>query len=291
VHQQRHSPRLHPRGAEYCPTLRGLIPGDPRRTSKGLAADRVAEVVRGLQFAARRLPLVQAGDDGHSWNVRTLLESTGTPFSVAQYEKRGVIFRQGDACDRVLHIEQGRVRLAGTTSAGKEATCGLLETGAFLGEDALGGQAVRRLTATAITAAEVLVVEQAQMIRLLHTQPAVLDRFIAHILARSIRLEADLTDQLLNCCEHRLARTLLVLAGCDERRLRRRPLPDVSQAVIAEMVGTSRSRVNTLMGKFRKLGFIEAETGVFLVNPSLLQVVNDSHRGIAEPRHSYRDGR
>ena len=224
---------------------------------------------------------MQPQNDRHPRDVRALLEATQTTFSAAGYEPRAVIFLQGDPCDSVMHIEKGCVRLAVTARSGKEATCGLLGTGAFLGEEALGGQAVRRQTATAMTATEVLVVAKAQMIWLLRTQPAVADRFIAHILARNIRLEADLTDQLLNSSEQRLARTLLVLADCDERRPSRRVLPRVSQQIIAEMIGTTRSRVNAFMGKFKKLGFIEENGGVLLVTPSLLNVVHDGHGGVS----------
>lgn len=218
---------------------------------------------------------MQAQNDHHMWQVRALLEATQTPFSVAGYTPQAVIFRQGDPCDSVMHIEKGRVRLGVTARSGKEAICGLLGRGAFLGEEALAGQTVRRQTATAMTATEVLVVAKAQMIRLLRTQPAVADRFIAQILARNIRLEADLTDQLLNSGERRLARTLLTLADCDERHPRRCALPSVSQEIIAEIVGTTRSRVNALMGKFKKLGFIEEVGGVLLVTPALRRVVHD----------------
>ena len=223
---------------------------------------------------------MQSPNDHHVWQVRALLEATQTPFSVAGHRPRSVIFRQGDRCDSVMHIEKGRVRLGVTARSGKEAICGLLGMGAFLGEEALAGQSVRRQTATAMTATEVLVVAKAQMIRLLRTQPAVADRFIAHILARSIRLEADLTDQFLHSGERRLARMLLLLADCDERHPRRCALPSVSQEIIAEMVGTTRSRVNALMGKFKKLGFIEEAGGVLLVTPALLRVVHDDDDGV-----------
>jgi len=212
---------------------------------------------------------MQPQKDRRPLNVRALLESTGTPFAVAAYEQRAVIFFQGDACDSVMHIEKGRVRLAVTAPSGREAICGLLGTGAFLGEEALAGYAVRRQTAVAMTASEVLVVAKAQMLRLLRTQQEISDRFIAHILARHTRLEADLTDQLLHSSEQRLARTLCVLAGCDERRPCRAVLPDVSQEIIAEIVGTTRSRVNAFMGRFKKLGFIEEDGGVLQVTPSL----------------------
>ena len=215
------------------------------------------------------------------WNVRDLLQSTGTPFAVADYRRHAVIFSQGGACDSVMHIEKGRVRLAVTTPSGRQAICGLVETGGFMGEEALAGHAVRRQTATAVTATQVLVVAKAHMILLLHTQHAISDRFIAHVLARNVRLEDDLTDQLLSSSEQRLARTLLVLAARDEQRPSRWVLPDVSQEVIAEMVGTTRSHVNSFMSKFKKLGFIEEDGGVLQVNPGLLHIVHDGGGGVS----------
>ena len=139
---------------------------------------------------------MQVQNDRHSWNVRALLESTATPFTIADYGPRAAIFRQGDPCDSVMHIERGRVWLAVTARNGKEAICGLLDTGAFLGEEALTGGVERRQSATAMTATQVLVVAKAHMIRLLRTQPGLLDRFIAHLVGRNIRLEDNLTEQL-----------------------------------------------------------------------------------------------
>jgi CRP/FNR family transcriptional regulator, cyclic AMP receptor protein len=221
---------------------------------------------------------MQFQNDRPPWYVRALLESTATPFTIADYGPRAAIFRQGDPCDRVMHIERGRVWLAVTARSGKEAICGLLGTGAFLGEEALTGCGERRQSATAMTATQVLVVAKAHMIRLLRTQPGLLDRFIAHLLARNIRLEANLTDQLLYSSEQRLAHMLLVLANCDERRPRRCGLPQLPQEILAEMVGITRSRVNVFMGKFKTLGFIEENSGVLNVNPARLHVVDDGDR-------------
>lgn len=219
--------------------------------------------------------------DRHRRSLPALLESAGTPFTVARYAPGGFIFFQGDPSDSVLHIARGCVRLAVTACSGKEVICGLLRTGAFLGEEALLGHAVRRQTAIAMTATQVLVIAKEQMLRLLRAQPAISDRFIAHLLARAIRLEADLADQLLNSAELRLAHALLTLAGCDARRPRRRVLPDVPQEMIAAMVGTTRSRVSAFMGKFKKLGFIEEAGGVLHVHPSRLHIVRDGDQGIA----------
>jgi len=177
-----------------------------------------------------------------------------------------------------MYVETGRVRLVVTAASGKEAICGLLEPGAFLGEEILGAPGVRRQTATAMTETEVLVVGTAQMRRLVREEPGIADRFVAHLLSRHTRLEVDLTDQLLSSSEQRLARTLMVLAGCDERRPCRCVLPDVSQEVIAEMVGTTRSRVNFFIGAFKKRGLIEKDGGVIRVDPVRLQAVHDGRR-------------
>jgi CRP-like cAMP-binding protein len=201
-------------------------------------------------------------------HMRDLLESSEIPFATAQFARRKTVFRQGDFSDDVLHIESGGVLLAVSTRSGKEAICGVLGIGAFLGEEALIGHSVRRQTAIAVTATEVLVIGKAHMLQLLRAQPAIAERFIGHLLRRRIRLETDLTDQILFSAEQRLAHTLLVLAGCDERRSCRGVLPRMSQEVIAEMVGTTRSRVNSFMRKFKKTGFIEEDGGVLYVRTS-----------------------
>jgi CRP/FNR family transcriptional regulator, cyclic AMP receptor protein len=222
--------------------------------------------------------MTQPQHDRRTWSIRALLESTETPFAIAEYRPRAVIFLQGDRCDSVMHIESGRVWLAVTARSGKEAICGLLGTGAFLGEEALVGRGERPQSATAMTTTRVLVIAKSDMSRLLRTQPGLMDRFAAHLIARNTRLEANLTDQLLNSSEERLAHVLLALASCDQRRPHRCALPDLPQEIIAEMVGTTRSRVNIFMGKFRKLGFIEEISGVLHVNPGRLHVVHDGDR-------------
>jgi CRP/FNR family cyclic AMP-dependent transcriptional regulator len=164
------------------------------------------------------------------------------------------------------------VKLSVVSETGKEAVVGVLGAGDFLGEGALAGQPIRLATATAMAASRVLVVPKRQMIRLLHQQHALSDRFIAHMLARNIRLEEDLVDQLFNASEKRLARTLLLLARYGKPDGPRHVLPRISQEVLAEMVGTTRSRVNFFMNKFRKLGFIEYN-GSLKVHRALLSVV------------------
>jgi CRP/FNR family transcriptional regulator, cyclic AMP receptor protein len=213
-------------------------------------------------------------DDRPPYGLHALLQSAGTPRSIGRYRPGAVIFLQGEACKNVLHIEKGRVRLSITSASGQEAVCGLLQAGAFLGEEVLDGHSVRH-TATALTPTEVLEVAKPHMIRLLRTEQAISDRFIAHVLARHTDLEADLTEQLLHSSEQRLARTLVVLAGCDERRPCRCALPPISQQIIAEVVGTSRSRVNVIMGRLKKVGLLEVEDDGLHITPALLRIVAD----------------
>lgn len=206
-----------------------------------------------------------------SLNTRGKLTSAGIPFTTAEFRPGMVIFRQGDACDSTMCIEAGTVRLAITSQDGKEAICGLLDTGAFLGEEMLGGYATRRHTATAITPTTLLIVAKAQMRTLLQTRNAILGQLLAHLLARHIQLEDALVDQILYPSELRLARALVMLT--DDGTDGRRPVPRLSQEIIAEMVGMTRSRVNATMGKFKKLGFLEEHDGELLVHPALLSAV------------------
>jgi CRP-like cAMP-binding protein len=171
-----------------------------------------------------------------------------------------------------MYIQKGGVKLSVLSKTGKEAIVAMLGAGDFLGEGALAGQPVRMGTATAVAKSTVLTIERQQMIHLLHNQPELSDRFIAYVLARNIRVEADLVDQLFNSSEKRLARKLLLLARYGKEDKPHRVLPRISQETLAEMVGTTRSRVNFFMNKFRKLGFIEYY-GELRINDSLISVV------------------
>ena len=188
------------------------------------------------------------------------------------YEPGAMIFVQGDPATSVMYVEQGAVRLSVLSHAGKEAVIAVLEAGHFLGEGCLGGQTQRMATASAMSACTIIVVEKGEMVRQLHAQPEFADRFLRHMLTRNIRIEEDLIDQLFNSSEKRLARTLLLLARYGEPEASHRVLPKVSQETLAEMVGTTRSRVNFFLNKFRKLGFIEYNGGL-KINHSLLSVV------------------
>jgi len=182
------------------------------------------------------------------------------------------LFTQGEPADSVFYIQHGSVKLSVLSKAGKEAVVAMFGPGDFVGEGALTGQVVRIASATATMPTTVLEVEKGAMLRLLHEQHQFSDRFIAYMVARNIRVEADLVDQLFNRSEKRLARALLLLARYGTPEQQHRVLPKVSQEVLAEMVGTTRSRVNFFMNKFRKLGFIDYNGGL-KVNDSLMTVV------------------
>jgi CRP/FNR family transcriptional regulator, cyclic AMP receptor protein len=206
------------------------------------------------------------------FDAKAFLTSPGMARKVVDYQRATAIFSQGDPADTVLYIQRGTVKLSVLSQTGKEAVVGMLGPGDFFGEGALAGQPVRLATATTVTASRILVVAKSQMIRVLHQQHALSDRFIAHMLSRNNRLEEDLVDQLFNASEKRLARTLLLLARYGKPDGPRRVLPRISQEVLAEMVGTTRSRVNFFMNKFRRLGFIDYNGGV-KVHQTLLSVV------------------
>jgi CRP-like cAMP-binding protein len=205
-------------------------------------------------------------------DARIFLESAGLGKRPVAYARKEVVFSQGDPCEHVMYVQSGGIQLSVLSNSGKQAIVAVLGPGDFLGEGALAGHPVRLETATATMASRVLVIPKRQMIRLLHSQHAFSDRFIAHMLIRNARLEADLVDHLFNSSEKRLARTLLLLARYGKESQPQQRLPRISQETLAEMVGTTRSRVNFFMNKFKKLGFIEYDGGL-KINSSLLTVV------------------
>jgi CRP/FNR family transcriptional regulator, cyclic AMP receptor protein len=207
-----------------------------------------------------------------AFNVQTFLDSAGVARRVAEFKKKETIFSQGDPAKNVLYIQKGGVRLSVVNETGKEAVVAVLGPGDFFGEGCLAGQPIRIGTASAITATTVLIIEKKEMIRVLHHEHAFSDRFISYMLSRNIRVEEDLIDQLFNSSEKRLARTLLLLARYGKEDKPQRVLPKIPQEMLAEMVGTTRSRVNFFMNKFRKLGFIKYNGGL-QINTSLLSVV------------------
>jgi CRP/FNR family cyclic AMP-dependent transcriptional regulator len=206
------------------------------------------------------------------FDAEAFLRSAGAGKTIVTYPSGDLVFSQGNAADSVLYIQAGVVKLSVLSHGGKEAVVAMLGSGDFFGEQALAGHPVRLESATAMTVTTVLVIPKAQMVRLLHDQHTLSDRFLAHMLARNIRIEEDLVDQLFNSSEKRLARTLLLLARYGKPDQTHLVLPPISQETLAEMIGTTRSRVNFFMNKFKKLGFIEYNGGL-KVNHSLLTVV------------------
>jgi CRP/FNR family transcriptional regulator, cyclic AMP receptor protein len=207
-----------------------------------------------------------------AFNVKAFLNSAGVARKVVSYRAQQKIYTQGDRATSVMYIQSGGVRLTIINEDGKEAVMAILGPGDFLGEGCLAGQPVYMGTATAIAPTNALVIERAEMVRALHAEHALSDRFIAHMLERNIRIEEDLVDQLFNSSEKRLARTLLLLAHYGKQDHPHETIPKVSQEMLAEMIGTTRSRVNFFMNKFRKLGFIDYN-GELKVHKSLLSVV------------------
>ena len=205
-------------------------------------------------------------------NDKAFLDSAGVARRIVEYRRSEVIFSQGDECDHVLYIQKGGVKLSVLSTSGREAVVAMLGPSEFFGEGCLAGQPVRMGSATATTDSTILLVDKDQMVRLLHKQHALSDRFIAHMLARNIRIEEDLVDQLFNSSEKRLARALLLLARYGKHDKPARAVPPITQETLAEMVGTTRSRVNFFMKKFQRLGFIDYKNGL-KVNNSLLTVV------------------
>ena len=206
------------------------------------------------------------------FDAQAFLDSAGVERRIVEFRRAEPIYSQGDSCDAVLYIQAGNVKLSVLSKTGREAVVALLGPGEFFGEGCLAGQPVRMGSATALSRTTILFVDKEAMVSLLHKQHALSDRFIAHMLARNIRIEEDLVDQLFNSSEKRLARTLLLLARYGKHDQAIRDVPPVSQETLAEMIGTTRSRVNFFMKKFERLGFITYKSGL-KVNNSLLTVV------------------
>jgi CRP-like cAMP-binding protein len=208
------------------------------------------------------------------FNAQAFLDSVGIAKQPVEYGRGETVFVQGDPCRDVFYIQTGGVKLSVLSKTGREAVVAMLGPGDFFGEGCLAGQPVRMGSATAITPSAILLVGKNKMVGLLHRQHAMSDRFISHMLSRNIRIEEDLIDQLFNSSEKRLARTLLLLARYGKNDKPTRVVPKISQETLAKIVGTTRSRVNFFLNKFKKLGFIEYNGEVPLkINNSLLSVV------------------
>jgi len=209
---------------------------------------------------------------GLQFEPMALLDKAGEGRAASSYASGQVIFAQGDPADAVFYVETGRVKLTIVSGQGKEAVVGIYSATDFFGEASLAGQPLRIATATAMSECLIVRLAKSAMIRMLHDEPTFSELFVAHLLSRNIRVEADLVDQLFNSSEKRLARVLLLLANFGKEGKPEEVIPNITQETLAEMIGTTRSRVSFFMNKFRKLGFIEYN-GKLSVHSSLLNVV------------------
>jgi CRP/FNR family transcriptional regulator, cyclic AMP receptor protein len=207
-----------------------------------------------------------------AFDLKFFLDSAGLGRKVVTFRRKETVFSQGDPTKNVIYIQEGGVKITVVNEVGREAVVAILGPGDFFGEGCIAGQSICIATATTIAPTTVLVIEKKEMIRALHEEHEFSDRFIAYMLSRNVRVEADLIDQLFNSSEKRLARTLLLLARFGKESQPEKVLTKISQEMLAEMIGTTRSRVNFFMNKFRKLGFIQYN-GEIHVNNSLLSVV------------------
>ena len=208
-----------------------------------------------------------------TFNAEAFLNSAGLARTITEFGKKQTLFSQGDPCRTIMYIQKGAVKISVVSETGKEAVVAMLGSGDFIGEGGLAGQPVRMATATAVTPVTALVIENKEMFKVLHSESAFSDRFITYMLERNVRIEEDLIDQLFNSSEKRLARTLLLLSRYGKEDKPQKVLPKIPQETLAEMVGTTRSRINFFMNKFRKMGFIQYDNGGLQIHSSLLSVV------------------
>jgi len=207
-----------------------------------------------------------------TFDPQAFLDTAGVARKIAEFRRNESIYTQGEAADSIMYVQKGGVKLSVVNGSGKEAVVAMFGASDFFGEGCMAGQSIRMGTARAVTPTTLLVIEKDEMLRVLHAEHELSDHFIAYMLAHNNRVEEDLIDQLFNSSEKRLARTLLLLARYGKQEQPDHILPKVSQETLAEMIGTTRSRVNFFMNKFRKLGFIEYN-GKIKINKSLLTVV------------------
>lgn len=211
-------------------------------------------------------------EEARPFDSKAFLTAVGDGRTVLAYRKGRVIFSQGDPADSVFYVQRGKIKLGIVSPRGKEAVVAILNSGSFFGEGCLAGQPLRMASAVAMTECSLVQVERSTMIRVLHDEPDFSETFIAHLLTRNIRIEEDLVDHLFNSSEKRLARILLLLANFGKDGRPEEVIPQISQETLAEMIGTTRSRVSFFLNKFRKLGFIEYNGGMH-VHTSLLNVI------------------
>ncbi len=209
---------------------------------------------------------------GPAFDPKVFLAKIGIGHSTTKYGKGDIVYAQGDVADAVFYIKKGKVKVSVVSEQGKEAVIAILNSEDFFGEGCIAAQTRRMATASAMTDCTIVRLDKAAIVRVIHTEPAFSELFIAHLLARAIRTEADLVDQLFNSSEKRLARLLLLLANFGKETKPEPIIAKISQETLAEMIGTTRARVSFFMNKFRKLGFIEYNGGIE-IHPSLLNVV------------------
>ncbi len=238
-----------------------------RKAGKAMAGTRASrEAKRGTFLAGRRAA------PANGFDAQLFLTSVGAGRSSVNHKAKAIVFQQGDAADAVFYIQKGRIQLTVVSEHGKEGVVAILGPGDFFGEGCLAGQPLHMSSASVMAASTVVRIEKETMIRVLHEQPALSEMFMAFLLSRNIQIEADLIDQLFNSSERRLARLLLLLANFGKVGSLETVIPRISQELLAARVGTTRSRINFFMNKFRKLGFIEYN-GSLRVHSSLLRVV------------------
>src|ERR1700734_2306399 len=219
------------------------------------------------------MPLIMPAKNNREFNPKEFLATIGEGRKVMSFPKKQTIFAQGDVADEVFYIQEGKVRLTVGSKGGKEATLGILSQGDFFGESVLARQHLRMGSASAMTECELLRIDKKAMMLALHREHTFSDLFVAYLLARNIRYEEDLVDQLFNSSEKRLARLLLLLAHFGKEGAQETIIPKISQETLAEMIGTTRSRVSFFMNRFRELGFLDYGEGGLQVHSSLLNVV------------------
>jgi CRP/FNR family transcriptional regulator, cyclic AMP receptor protein len=219
------------------------------------------------------MAFVASAKKKRDFDPKNFLATIGEGRKAVLFPKKETIFAQGDPADAVFYLQTGKARLTVVSATGKEATIGILSDGSFFGEGSLAGQPLRMGTATAMTDCAVLRIEKKAMVDTLHREHTLSDLFVAYLLTRNIRYEEDLVDQLFNSSEKRLARVLLMLARFGKEGVHETVVPKISQETLAEMVGTTRSRVSFFMNRFRKMGFVDYNSGGFQVHSSLLNVV------------------
>jgi CRP/FNR family transcriptional regulator, cyclic AMP receptor protein len=212
----------------------------------------------------------------YGFSARAFLDSAGVARKVRQYKKGEIVFSQGAPAESVMYVQEGSVKISVLSASGKEAIIAILGPGDFFGEGCLAGQPVRMGNATSIAPTTVLVIDKNEMAEVLHAQHELSDLFINFVLTRNMRIEEDLIDQLFNSTEKRLARALLLLARYGKQEHPQRALPKVSQEMLAEMVGTTRPRVNFFMNKFKKLGFLRYNGGLQVHNSLMTVVLHDT---------------